>query len=115
MTRVGKIARLPERIREQINGRLQDGGEGFIRGEKIQPSRTFSHLIRPFRTVLKDFLLWACRQKPICSSPVPKAVVRAKSGGITRSSSVANSSCLVACFASFRDSTLQNPFKTRVL
>ncbi|MGP8201234.1 MAG: tetratricopeptide repeat protein [Limisphaerales bacterium] len=28
MTRVGKIARLPERIREQINCRLQDGEEG---------------------------------------------------------------------------------------
>ena len=28
MTRVGKIARLPERLREQINCRLQDGEEG---------------------------------------------------------------------------------------
>ncbi len=28
MTRKGKIARLPQAIREQINRRLQNGGEG---------------------------------------------------------------------------------------
>jgi hypothetical protein len=55
MSCVRKIARLPERLHEQINRRLHDGEEGIIREEKnptqshhFAPNPTLSHHFETF-------------------------------------------------------------------
>ena len=45
MTRNGKIARLPREIRDELNRRLDDGGQGKDLVEWLEP-----HLITPNQT-----------------------------------------------------------------